>query len=245
MNNANGILFVILSESREKIPVQINRKRMKNCRLKVHADGSVSCSVPYRISQSWLAEFLEARAGWIERKKEEIRLQDPSDTIEKMPEIRDGNTVWFLGEELRLSVNQGTANKIYRDGEVLFIYFKEPGQQEKLQVIFERWWQEVGIKIIQERIQTWYCVIEKYGIPSPKIFLRKMKSLRGSCSVTKNKVTFNFYLLKSSIDCIDYVVLHELVHFIYPNHSKDFYAFLESYMPDWRERKMKLNRRSY
>lgn len=55
--------------------------------------------------------------------------------------------------------------------------------------------------------------------------------------MSRHIVTFNFYLIKARMPYIDYVVLHELVHFLYPNHSKYFYAFLSNYMPDWKERK--------
>ena len=68
-----------------------------------------------------------------------------------------------------------------------------------------------------------------------------MKTLWGSCSVNRNKVTFNQYLTKAKPACIEYVVLHELVHFLYPNHSKKFYDFLSIYMPDWKERKKVLD----
>lgn len=63
----------------------------------------------------------------------------------------------------------------------------------------------------------------------------------GSCSVSRNVVTFNQYLMKAKPACIDYVVLHELVHLIYPNHSKRFYDFLSIHMPDWEERKRMLD----
>ena len=84
-------------------------------------------------------------------------------------------------------------------------------------------------------------LIEKYGIPMPKISVRKMKTLWGSCSVNRGAVTLNFYLIKARMPYIDYVVLHELTHFLYPNHSKQFYMFLSNYMPDWKERKKVLD----
>ena len=84
-------------------------------------------------------------------------------------------------------------------------------------------------------------LIEKYGIPMPKVSVRKMKTLWGSCSVNRGIITLNFYLIKAGIPYIDYVVLHELTHFLYPNHSKQFYMFLSNYMPDWKERKQVLD----
>lgn len=84
-------------------------------------------------------------------------------------------------------------------------------------------------------------IVEKYGVEMPKVSVRKMKTLWGSCSVAHQAVTFNFYLIKARMPYIDYVVLHELVHFLYPNHSKHFYAFLSNHMPDWKERKFVLD----
>ena len=71
-------------------------------------------------------------------------------------------------------------------------------------------------------------------IPMPKVYIRKMATMWGSCSIKRGAVVFNLYLLKAKIACIDYVVLHELTHFLYPNHSKQFYYFLSNYMPDWK-----------
>ena len=122
--------------------------------------------------------------------------------------------------------------------------YREPENPDQVRKIFDLWWRKRGLEFLYHRTDQWYFSVKKYGIPYPRLFLRKMKSLWGSCSVTRNKITFNFYLLSQEADCIDYVVLHELIHFRYPNHSREFYAYLESLMPDWRERKNRLNQSS-
>ena len=94
---------------------------------------------------------------------------------------------------------------------------------------------------MNERVEALYPIIRKYDKSLPKVYLKKMKTLWGSCSVDRGAVTFNQYLIKAKPACIDYVVLHELIHFIYPNHSKQFYDFLSIHMPDWRERKTVLD----
>jgi predicted metal-dependent hydrolase len=68
-----------------------------------------------------------------------------------------------------------------------------------------------------------------------------MQTLWGSSNPRRNTISLNFYLLKARKPCIEYVVLHELVHFLYPNHSKAFYNFLTLYMPDWKNRKQILD----
>ena len=97
------------------------------------------------------------------------------------------------------------------------------------------------MEVLEQRVDYWYPIIEKYGISKPSVFIRKMATMWGSCSLKRGAVIFNLYLLKARVACIDYVVLHELTHFLYPNHSKQFYDFLSNYMPDWKERKRVLD----
>ena len=77
----------------------------------------------------------------------------------------------------------------------------------------------------------------KHNVNMPIIEVRTMKKSWGSCFPTKNKINLNILLIQAPKNCIEYVILHKLCHFIYPNHSKDFYNFLTIMMPDWRERK--------
>ncbi len=67
-----------------------------------------------------------------------------------------------------------------------------------------------------------------------------MKTRWGSCNTQKGFINLNLELIKKTKICIEYVIFHELVHLIYPNHSKEFYKYLTLYMPDWEERKEKL-----
>ncbi|MBQ1955432.1 MAG: M48 family metallopeptidase [Clostridia bacterium] len=79
------------------------------------------------------------------------------------------------------------------------------------------------------------------AFPFPEIHFKKMTSRWGSCVPAKNLITFNTALASVPKECAEYVVVHELCHFIHPNHSKSFYAEVEKHIPDWKERKKKLN----
>ena len=85
-----------------------------------------------------------------------------------------------------------------------------------------------------------YPKVKKYGIEFPEIQMREMVSRWGSCSPKKGFVTFNTALVTMPVSCIEYVVTHEFTHFLYPNHSKKFYEQLATFMPDWEERKRRL-----
>lgn len=82
-----------------------------------------------------------------------------------------------------------------------------------------------------------YKIIGKYEVPNVQINIRKMKSRWGSCLLEKQIIILNKELIKAPKYCIEYVILHELIHLIYKNHDKKFYDFLYTLMPDWKERK--------
>ena len=229
---------IILPSSGKPIFVKIDRKCMKTCRLKVYPDQSVQFSVPENISTEWVVSYLNQKAGWIERK---IDLFAATKGYASTNEIRNGFSIRMFGEDLIFSVSESSKSYIYREGRNICIGNKNPNDQIGLMKQFETWWRKESLAFLKERVNEFYPIIKKYGKPLPKIQLRKMRTLWGSCSVNREVVTFNQYLIKAKPACIDYVVLHELVHFIYPNHSKQFYDFLSIHMPDWKTRKKVLD----
>ena len=97
------------------------------------------------------------------------------------------------------------------------------------------------VSLFTEILDEFYPLFVPYGVKKPKLRVRTMKSCWGSCLVNKGIITLNRKLLMKPRECIEYVVVHELCHFIHPNHSKQFYGFMEQFMPDWKERKRRLN----
>lgn len=229
---------IILPESKSTEIVYLDRKEMKTCRLKVYPDQKIVLSLPYSISIEWIESFLNEKSKWIESKLQSFK---KTAGYAATAEIKNGYSIKLLGEDMIFVVTECEKQQVYSEGKIIHICCREPENQEQVKRLFENWWREQAKSIFEERVQYWYPIIEKYGIEMPKISVRKMKTLWGSCSVARRVVTFNFYLIKARIPYIDYVVLHELVHFLYPNHSKHFYAFLSNYMPDWKERKLVLD----
>lgn len=99
------------------------------------------------------------------------------------------------------------------------------------------------VSLFTEILDEFYPLFVPYGVKKPKLRVRTMKSCWGSCLVNKGIITLNRKLLMKPRECIEYVVVHEFCHFIHPNHSKQFYGFMEQFMPDWKERKARLNGR--
>lgn len=94
------------------------------------------------------------------------------------------------------------------------------------------------IEIFSSRLDYWYNVFEE-KIPVPNLKIRKMTSRWGVCNIKNHNVTLNYNLYKYEICCLDYVIVHELSHFIHPNHSKDFWCLVGKYYPEYKNaRKM-------
>lgn len=224
--------------SGETIAVLLDRKKMKTSRLKVYPNLQVVLALPSSAPDSWAIEYLESKVDWISSKLENFKRTSGYAATD---EIRNGYSIQMLGEDLVFSVAASERDYVFQEGKLLHICSTDITDQEKLTKLFQKWWRKKSLEVLNQRVDCWYPIIEKYGIPRPKVFIRKMATMWGSCSIKRGAVIFNLYLLKARIACIDYVVLHELTHFLYPNHSKSFYDFLSNYMPDWKDRKKVLD----
>jgi hypothetical protein len=225
---------IMLPSSKRLVHVKIERKQMKTNRLKVFPDQTIKLSTPKSTPIEWIIKFLDEKSGWIETKLDKF---NKTKGYAATTEIRTGMSIKLLGEDLIFSVTHSDKNLVYKEGKIIHVCSNDINNQESLLLLFEKWWRQESLTILSAEMEKLYPIIGKYEVAYPKIALRKMKTLWGSCSVQRGVVTFNQFLVKAKPACIKYVVLHELVHFIYPNHSKQFYDFLSIHMPDWKERK--------
>lgn len=97
-----------------------------------------------------------------------------------------------------------------------------------------------ALACLMPMVEKWYPVVAAHGVSMPHVTVRRMRSRYGSCSVGRARITLAEILLHVPQECAEYVVLHELTHFLYPNHGREFYQFVETYMPDYRQREKRL-----
>lgn len=96
-------------------------------------------------------------------------------------------------------------------------------------------------EVFTNRLDFWYNIFNE-NIPVPNLKIRKMTSRWGVCNLKNKNVTLNYYLYKYDLDCLDYVIVHELSHFIYPNHSKNFWNLVSNYIPNYKVKRNKLKK---
>ncbi len=233
-----NIKKLCLTRPLSDVEVIIERKSVKKIRLKVFPNGIVKLSAPLGVPDECINDFLKSKTKWIEKS---LNCFKDTGAVEFETRISSGVSTRVLGRQIRIIVNEAKIYKIeQKEG---YVYIQSPATKDKqaLQKQFERWWRKQSTAYFLAAIDSFYPVVAKHGIDKPALQIRKMKTLWGSCSRKHGKINLNYYLYKAPPPCIDYVVLHELAHFLHPKHNKDFYEFLTVHMPDWQERKRVLD----
>ena len=225
----------------EKIYFNIQRKKIKNINLKVSIDKTVTISIPYRVSLEKAKEFILSKAEWI---KKQQKVYEKSSLKKDSGTFRNGEIVYLLGNPYKINIISDKNNFININNEYIDIHVKEKYilNQKYIKTLYEKYLKEYARKIYIDLIIKYQQMIKNYKIEIPELEIKKMKSRWGTCIPSKKKIVLNFSLIKTPICCIEYVVLHELSHFKYQNHSKNFYDFISMFMPDWKERRRILNK---
>ena len=218
-----------------EISYQLEQKQVKNLNLRIHKDCKVYVSANPEVPVNKVDEFVVSKGQYIcsvQKKFGEMALYSP-----KPKQYVSGETFYILGKGVRLKVEQASHNTISSDGVYLNLCIKDPQDFEKKKRMVSHFLDCQCDTTFGEVMSEIYPVFQKYGVAVPVLRLRNMETRWGSCLPRKGIITLNKRLLEAPRYCIEYVVMHEFCHFIHPDHSKHFYAFLTMLMPDWKERK--------
>ncbi|MGN0483601.1 MAG: M48 family metallopeptidase [Lachnospiraceae bacterium] len=216
----------------------LERKRVKNINLHIKSDGTVWVSASERVPVEEIEAFILRKQEFI--KKAIAEFDEKRKNAPKPKQYESGETFYFLGKPLCLQIQFGEVESVKSDGERLYLTLKEPADFQKKERLVKNWFQKKAREICLQVTAEVYLKFEPYGIAYPQVAIRKMTSRWGSCQPQKGKITLNAHLISTPRTCIEYVVVHEFAHFLHPNHAKAFWAFVESMLPDYRERRKEL-----
>lgn len=214
---------------------ELHRKPVKHINLRIKSDGSVFVSANNDIGQEEIENFIIKKSGMI------------LDAIERYSEISKysaedysyvtGESFRYLGRDLRLKVSAGK-RKVDTDGVNLYLTVPNISDKEMKVHLINKWYDNECRTLFPLIIKDVYNrLFQKYEIVLPSLIIRNMTSRWGSCQIKRNTITLNSRLIETPRECIEYVIVHEFTHFLYPNHSRKFYDLLAVFMPDWKERK--------
>lgn len=225
---------------RAKIAYCLERKPVKNLNLRIRRDGSVFVSANMDVPCAEIDRFVLDKAKYV---LEAIGKFKTACRFKPQPKkYVSGETFCILGRSLRLKVLQASKETISSDGAYIYLGVKDPMNYRSKSRLVRRFMDQQCQAVFVDVMDKMFPLVGKYGVNYPMLKIRALKTRWGSCLVRKGVVTLNRGLVEAPMCCIEYVVLHELCHFIHPNHSARFYAFLSALMPDWKERKKLLNR---
>jgi predicted metal-dependent hydrolase len=220
------------------IDYELSYARRKTLEIAVHPDLRVVVKAPQGSDPAQVEGIVRQRAPWILKQQRKL--------AEYLPQIPprqyvSGETHYYLGRACRLKVVQGEAEGVTHTRGFLTVQVRDKRDTERVKMLLDQWYRAQAEALFRERLAAMLPRFARFGIAEPGLRIRTMKTRWGSCS-SKGSITLNLKLMQVEVDCIDYLIAHELCHLIEMNHSKRFYALMDQMLPDWRERKERLNR---
>lgn len=202
----------------ETYKVIVTKKNNKNTYIKVKEDLTINVSTNYLATKHYIKGLLDSERDYLRKVLQKLKVRAEKET-----------DFYYLGK--KYDIIWVPFSKVEVDG--LKIYAKDEKQLEK-------WLKKEMLRVFTERLEYNYNLFDE-DIPFPKLKIRSMKTRWGVCNKRDDSVTLNSKLIKYDIKEIDYVIIHELSHFVHFDHSKDFWKTVSYYMPDYKKAVKVLN----
>jgi predicted metal-dependent hydrolase len=221
----------------QNITFSLEYSPRKTLAIEVHPDSSIIVKAPTGATVESIKSKVIRRAAWIARQQRQFAKYAPHLSA---PECGSGEGYRYLGRQYRLKLIESECENIRLWQGRLEVSMHTPRDREHVERSISNWFRDRAMVIFSERYQDCTRLASPYGIAENGFELRAMSKRWGSCT-PKGKIFLNPLLISAPKDCIDYVIIHELCHLRFPNHSTSFYQLLASILPDWHQRKDRLN----
>lgn len=208
----------------------------KTMEIAVHPDSTITVKAPRCSDITLVEKKVIKRARWILRQLNYFKQFNP-----KTPNrcYVNGETHMYLGKQYRLKIAGGAENSVKLSHGFFHITCRSEPTPSTAKKLLDRWYSEKAQLQFSQSMDRCWQKLGGLNIDRPKLSIRRMKKRWGSLS-DKGTVTLNTDLVRAPKECIDYVVMHELCHLQYHDHSPEFYNLLDSVIPDWEKIKHKL-----
>jgi predicted metal-dependent hydrolase len=219
------------------ITVDVFFKDIKNVHLSVHPPtGRVRISAPLRMSRDNIRIFAISKLSWIKRQQKKLREQDR----ETPREYLDRESHYICGKRYLLEIikiDQTPAIELNHNRMLLRV---RPGTDEnRRQALVGRWYRDQLKKAVPPLIAKWEPII---GVKVNRFFVQRMKTKWGSCNPGSGSIRLNTELAKKPPECLEYIVVHEMIHLLEPTHNDRFRELIARFMPKWQFNLGQLNR---
>ena len=216
--------------------IEVVKKNIKNIHLSVHPPkGVVKVSAPINVDTEIIRIFALSKLDWIKRNNKKIINQQR----ETKRELIDRESVFIWGKRYLIKIENYTdGNRIEIKGKHLVIKINKSDNFKTKENIIEKWYRIELRKKAEKLIDHWHF---KLKVNIPKLYIERMKTKWGSCSLNTQSIRLNTELVHKNLEALEFVVVHELIHFIEKKHNNRFYILLEKALPKWKIIRQKLN----
>lgn len=219
------------------IAVDIVFKDIKNVHLSVYPPtGQVRISAPSRMSLDTVRVFAISKLAWIKQQQEKILDQERETPREYLD--RESHFVWGTRYLLKV-VEQDAAPQVELKPGKMFLRVRRGADEATREAIVAKWYRDQIRTVMPEVLAKWGAIL---GLQPKRVFVQRMKTRWGSCNPVARTIRINTELAKKPKECLEYIVVHELVHLLEPTHDARFVDLMDQFMPNWRLHRDRLNR---
>ena len=219
------------------VSVDVQFKRIKNVHLSVYPPtGRVRIAAPERMKLDAIRLFAISKLGWIKQQQKKIQGQEremPREYIE-----RESHYVWGKRYLLQI-VETDQAPSIEMTHRRIVLRIRPGTGEARRSALIEAWYRGQMKKVVPSLISKWELVI---GVKTARFFVQKMRTKWGSCNARGRSIRLNTDLAKKPRECLEYIVVHELVHLLEPTHNARFVSLMNRFVPNWKFLRQVLNR---
>ncbi len=219
-------------------PVEVVRKDIKNLHVGVYPpNGRVRVAAPLRLDDDAVRLAVISRLGWIRRKQAEFEQQDR----QSQREFVTGESHYFEGRRYRIDVTERDGPPTVRllNNTTMALSVRPGADRDKREAVLHRWYR----RQLRDRLPALLAKWEpKVGVQIAEVRIRKMKTCWGTCNRDARRIWLNLELAKKPASCLEYIVVHEMVHLIERHHNDRFRDLMDRLIPQWRLHRDELNR---
>lgn len=210
----------------------IRKTNLKNLYIRViPPDGTITVSTPKELNDEDIKLFVIKKLPEITKVRDRMLAQERQSKREYV----SGESHYLWGKPYRLQViHEGTQYKIVKTPTKIIMTVPEDATTESKERTFIEWYRQELMRVLQSVVER--CE-KKSGTHANEFRIKNMKTRWGTCNNDKRRIWINLQLAKKPIECLEYVVIHELVHLLEKNHTHRFHALVEEFCPTWREAK--------
>lgn len=217
------------------IPIEVCKKNIKNMHLYVKPpDGHVTVSAPLSMSEAAIERFVRTKLTWV--KKQVAKFDSQPRQSER--EYVSGETLYVWGKQYYLQTEYGSKNSLVLSGNKAILTVRKESTEKQRENFTREWYRELLKAEIARLLPKWE---KATGLKASGWQTKYMTTRWGTCNTETGKIWLNLQLAKKTPECLEYVILHELIHIVEKKHDEKFIALMDRYMPMWREVRSTLN----